>query len=96
MNTLIKFLAVVLIWSMCGISIEAGQSAESTTMELFPFTDIPRDFTEEIITERLDVVEGVIDLEYSSSSRELLMRYMLGGRKETKRHANTINGHGYE
>lgn len=47
--------------------------------------EIPRDFTKENITQRLSDIEGVVDLAYSEEARSLIMRYMLHGRKDTKK-----------
>ncbi len=85
MNALVKSFAVLLFWSLCGLSIEAGQVSDIHSESLSAKYIIPRDFTEELISDRLDVVDGVIDLSYSTDSKKLIKRYMLQGRNETKK-----------
>jgi len=85
MNALIKGIAVVMLWSLCGASMEAGQSAQFGEGSYLSEGYIPRDFSEELISKRLDLVEGAIELNYSASSKKLIERYMLQGRKDTKK-----------
>lgn len=85
MKTFLKSTAVLLLWCCCGISTEAGLAFRISEDAYLPQDIIPRDFSEDLLSQRLNVVEGVIDLNYSESSKQLIERYMLRGRKETKK-----------
>jgi len=84
MNALLRVIVVALIWGMSGISTDAEYVSNLPT-EDFSDTSVVRDFTKENLTSRLKLVEGVVDLNYCEDSRKLAMRYMLGGRHETKK-----------
>ena len=85
MKTLSKIIAVVLIWSLCGFYSNAGLPVPSASEHIVDASLIPRDFTEDIVGNRLNLVEGSIDLDFTSDSKKLIERYMLQGRKDTKK-----------
>lgn len=85
MNTLIKSIAIVMFWSLCGVSTKAGQSRQLDRGAFLAAGEIPRDFSESLISDRLATVEGAIDLSYSADSEKLIRRYMLQGRRDTKK-----------
>ena len=85
MKELFKIIAVVLIWSLCGLYSNAGLPIHMASMHTTDGILIPRDFTEDIIGDRLDLVEGAIKLDFSLDSKKLIKRYMLQGRKDTKK-----------
>ena len=85
MKGLLKTIAVFLIWSLCGFYSNAGSSIQNASLHDMNGGLIPRDFTEDIIGDRLALVEGVIQLDYSEDSKNLIKRYMLQGRKDTQK-----------
>lgn len=85
MKTLSRLIAVVLIWSLCGLYSNAGLPVGYVSVYSSDTNLIPRDFTKDIIGNRLDLVEGAIDLEFTSDSKKLIKRYMLQGRKDTQK-----------
>lgn len=84
MKRLFKSIAVVLIWSLCGLYSNAGLPVPNASQFANDRDFIPRDFTENIITNRLDLVEGSINLDFTSDSKKLIERYMLRGRNDTQ------------
>jgi len=85
MNALLKGIAIVMLWCLCSVSTEAGQALDSGEDSTLSEGYIPRDFSEHLISDRLDMVEGAIDLGYSADTQKLIERYMLQGRKDTKK-----------
>jgi len=85
MKGLLKTIAVVLIWSLCGLYSNAGLPVSNTSLYANDREFIPRDFTEDIIANRLDLVEGSIDLNFTTDSKMLIERYMLRGRNDTQK-----------
>lgn len=85
MKTLIRGIAVVLVWGLCGLWGKAGLTIDIYPIVVDSSNQIPRDFTEENIADRLSTVEGVIDLKYNDASKKLIQRYMLQGRNDTKK-----------
>jgi len=85
MKRLSKFIAVILIWSVCGLYSNAGLPYTEASMLEMGNNLIPRDFTEDIVGDRLELVEGVIDLDFNVDSKKLIKRYMLQGRRDTKK-----------
>ena len=74
-----------MLWCFCGLSTEAGQTFRNSDTAYLSEGVISRDFSSELISQRLDLVEGAIDLNYSEGSKQFIERYMLQGRRDTKK-----------
>lgn len=79
-----RILLVAMIWGTCGFMFHHN-NYQGVISDTGFSKEIIRDFDEETISSRLDMVEGVINLEYTHDTKKLIKRYMLQGRHETKK-----------